>query len=595
MQHARAWSCTCRERLEQGTFDVDTNPSTGTAATPSSSRETGHEWWRTAVIYQVYPRSFADANGDGIGDLPGITAHLPHLQELGVDAVWLSPFMTSPQRDAGYDVADYRDVDPLFGTLDDFDAMLASAHDLGLRLIVDLVPNHTSSDHEWFRQALASAPGSAERGHYWFRDGKGENGDEPPNNWESVFGGPAWTRTTNPDGTPGQWYLHLFDTSQPDLNWEDPWVWEQFRGILRFWLDRGVDGFRIDVAHGLVKAEGLPDATPDEVAGSMGGAGGALALEPDISDEPPSLPYWAQEGGHAIYRDWHKVLEEYDGDRALCGEAWVDPPSKLARYVRADEMQQTFNFSYLETPWQPDALRKVIADSLAAFNGVGAPSTWVLSNHDVVRHATRLGVTGDNPQGHGLGPNSDVVIDPIAGLRRARAATTVMLALPGSAYLYQGEELGLPEVVDLPAAARQDPTWFRTNGERYGRDGCRVPIPWTATGPAFGFNDTGASWLPQPAEWALLARDTESADPDSTLSLYRSLLAEREGRRLGAGTLQWLEGYPDEVLAFRNGDVTVVANLGEASVALPEGRVIVSSEPGVETQLPTDTAVWILG
>jgi alpha-glucosidase len=569
---------------------VSTKPSTRVAEAPTSSA--GREWWRTAVIYQVYPRSFADANGDGIGDLRGITEHLPVLQELGVDAVWLSPFMTSPQRDAGYDVADYCDVDPLFGTLADFDRMLETAHRLGLRVIVDLVPNHTSSDHAWFREALASAEGSEARDHYWFRDGKGENGELPPNNWESVFGGPAWTRTTNADGTPGQWYLHLFDQSQPDLNWEDPWVWEQFRGILRFWLDRGVDGFRIDVAHGMVKAKGLPDYTPAEHAGSMGGA--SVTLEPDISDEAPSAPFWGQEDGHAIFRDWHKVLADYDGDRALCGEAWVDPPSKLARYVRPDEMQQTFNFSYLETPWNADALRKVIADSLAAFGGVGAPSTWVLSNHDVIRHATRFGLPEESPQGYGLGPNTPFRPDEAVGLRRARAATTLMLALPGSAYLYQGEELGLPEVIDLPDSARQDPTWFRTHGERYGRDGCRVPIPWTSSGPSYGFNDSGASWLPQPAEWATLARDVESVDPDSTLSLYKLLLAEREARWLGGGSLEWLDGYGDEVVAFRNGEVTVVANLSGAPIPLPAGEVVVSSEPLDGDELPTDIAVWLL-
>ncbi|GAB3396875.1 glycoside hydrolase family 13 protein [Humibacter soli] len=568
-----------------------TTTSTSTATNPHPS--IGKEWWRTAVIYQVYPRSFADSNGDGIGDLPGITAHLPALRTLGVDAIWLSPFMTSPQRDAGYDVADYRDVDPIFGTLHDFDRMLGAAHELGLRVIVDLVPNHTSSDHAWFQAALASAEGSEEREHYYFRDGKGENGDEPPNNWESVFGGPAWTRLTNPDGTPGQWYLHLFDSSQPDLNWEDPWVREQFRDILRFWLDRGVDGFRIDVAHGMVKAEGLPDETDAEHGGSMSGAG--ATLEPDISDEPPSSPFWGQEGGHEIFRDWHKVLAAYDGDRALCGEAWVSPPSRLARYVRPDEMQQTFNFSYLETPWQADALHDVIEDSLEAFGGVGAPSTWVLSNHDVVRHATRLGISEENPQGHGLGPKTPFRPDVVAGARRARAATTLMLALPGSAYLYQGEELGLPEVIDLPDSARQDPTWFRTNGERYGRDGCRVPLPWTADGPAYGFNDTGASWLPQPDEWAGLARDVEESDPLSTLSLYRRLLSEREARALGAGELEWVDGLGDDVVAFRNGDVTVVANLGTASVPLPAGKVIVSSEPLSGSELPADTAAWLAG
>jgi len=569
---------------------------TGAAAQPQTTgrtRATGKEWWRTAVIYQVYPRSFADSNGDGIGDLPGITAHLPALRTLGVDAIWLSPFMTSPQRDAGYDVADYRDVDPIFGTLHDFDRMLGAAHELGLRVIVDLVPNHTSSDHAWFQAALASAEGSEEREHYYFRDGKGENGDEPPNNWESVFGGPAWTRLTDPDGTPGQWYLHLFDSSQPDLNWEDPWVREQFRGILRFWLDRGVDGFRIDVAHGMVKAEGLPDETDAEHGGSMSGAG--ATLEPDISDEPPSSPFWGQEGGHEIFRDWHTVLAAYDGDRALCGEAWVSPPSRLARYVRPDEMQQTFNFSYLETPWQADALRGVIEDSLEAFGGVGAPSTWVLSNHDVVRHATRLGISEDNPQGHGLGPKTPFRPDAVAGIRRARAATTLMLALPGSAYLYQGEELGLPEVIDLPDSARQDPTWFRTNGERYGRDGCRVPLPWTSDGPANGFNDTGASWLPQPDEWAGLARDVEESDPLSTLSLYRRLLSEREARALGAGELEWVDGLGDDVVAFRNGGVTVVANLGTASVPLPTGLVILSSEPLSGSELPADTAAWLAG
>ncbi|MGN6206606.1 glycoside hydrolase family 13 protein [Humibacter sp.] len=570
--------------------EIQTRARTAEGLLPASG-STGHEWWRTAVIYQVYPRSFADSNGDGVGDLPGITAHLPALQELGVDAVWLSPFMTSPQRDAGYDVADYCDVDPLFGTLDDFDRMLEAAHALGLRVIVDLVPNHTSSDHRWFQEALASAEGSEARSHYWFRDGKGENGELPPNNWESVFGGPAWTRTTNADGTPGQWYLHLFDSSQPDLNWESPWVWEQFRGILRFWLDRGVDGFRIDVAHGMVKAKGLPDYTPEQRGGSLSGA--SVTLEPDISDEEPGSPMWAQEGGHDIFRDWHKVLAEYDGDRALCGEAWVSPPAKLARYVRSDEMQQTFNFTYLETPWNPDALRDVIAESLAAFNGVGAPSTWVLSNHDVIRHPTRFGLMDGSPQGHGIGPKTPYRPNKALGLQRARAATTVMLALPGSAYLYQGEELGLPEVIDLPDSARQDPTWFRTGGERYGRDGCRVPIPWTASGPSYGFSDSGKSWLPQPSEWATMARDVESDEPDSTLSLYKLLLAEREERSLGGGTLEWLEGYGDDVVAFRNGDVTVLANLGRASVPLPAGEVVLSSEQLDGDELPTDTAVWI--
>ncbi len=540
----------------------------------------GSEWWRTAVIYQIYPRSFADASGDGLGDLPGVTAHLDDLKDLGVDAIWLSPFQRSPQKDAGYDVADYRDVDPIFGSLGDFDAMLAAAHERGIRVIVDLVPNHSSDQHVWFQEALKAAPGSPERARYIFRDGTGENGELPPNNWESVFGGGMWKRVTEADGTPGQWYLHIFDESQPDFDWTNDEVRAEFRDVLRFWLDRGVDGFRVDVAHGLIKAEGLPDFTPDPDGGSMGG-------------DAEEVPYWGQPGVHDVWREWHEVLAAYDGDRALCAEAWLPTVEQTALWVRPDEMHQAFNFHYLETEWDATALRDVITESLRAYGEVGAPSTWVLSNHDVVRHASRLALTAENPQGAGIGPNSPGKPDPVKGLRRARAATSLMLALPGSSYLYQGEELGLPEVIDLPDDARQDPTWVRTNGERYGRDGCRVPIPWTADAPAYGFNDTGASWLPQPAEWADLARDAQVDDPSSTLTLYRSLLAERRVRDLGAGELEWLDGFGDDVVAFRNGSLLVIANLGDDAVELPAGEVLLASGPLDGDRLPTDTTVWI--
>ena len=543
----------------------------------------GAEWWRSAVIYQVYPRSFADGNGDGIGDLAGITTRLPALAELGVDAVWFSPFFTSPQKDAGYDVADYCGVDPLFGTLDDFDALRAEASRLGLRIIVDLVPNHSSDQHVWFQEALAAAPDSAERARYLFRDGRGEHGEVPPNNWESVFGGPAWTQVTEADGQPGQWYLHLFDSSQPDFDWSNRAVQEQFLDVLRFWLDRGVDGFRVDVAHGLIKVDGLPDYTPPVEAGSMGGG-----IE---SGETP--PYWAQPGVHPIYREWRELLNGYEGERMLAGEAWVQPLAKLADWVRPDEMHQTFNFEYLETPWEAAAQRAVIDDSLAAFGSVGAPSTWVLSNHDVVRHASRLALTAENPQGDGIGPKSKGLPEPVLGLRRARAATTLMLALPGSSYLYQGEELGLPEAIDLPDESRQDPTWFRTGGQRYGRDGCRVPIPWESDAPAYGFNATGASWLPQPAEYGPLARDLQEGRAGSTLELYRRALAVRRTHALGHGSLEWLDGYGPEVLAFRNGDVTVIANLGEQPVELPAGTTLLCSGEISRAGLPSDTTVWI--
>jgi len=565
-------------------------PETATVVTA-----TGDEWWRSAVIYQIYPRSFADSTGDGVGDLPGITKRLPALKQLGVDAIWLSPFFRSPQKDAGYDVSDYCDVDPLFGTLADFDALLETAHGLGLRVIADMVPNHTSDQHEWFQAALAAPEGSPERDRYMFRDGKGPNGDIMPNNWESVFGGPMWERVTNPDGTPGQWYLHIFDKSQPDLNWENPWVREQFFGILRFWLDRGVDGFRVDVAHGMIKEAGLPDYTPPAEAASMGGAAAATDLAPGITDPEivPDPPYWGQPGVHEIWRGWHEVLAEYEGDRVLCAEAWVDPLAKMALWVRPDEMSQAFNFAYMFAEWEAEPLRDVIQESIDAFSGVGAPSTWVLSNHDVVRHASRLALTADSPQGAGIGPKSLGKPDPELGLKRARAATSLMLALPGSSYIYQGEELGLPEDMELPDAARQDPTWFRTGGEKYGRDGCRVPIPWEADKPAYGFNTSGKSWLPQPVDWDSYARDSQDGVPGSTLELYKSALALRAQHGLGTGSLEWADGFGANAVAFRNGGILVVANLGPVAVELPVGEILLSSQPIVGGALETDVTVWI--
>ena len=535
------------------------------------------DWWNHAVLYQIYPRSFADSNGDGIGDIPGIISKLPHIADLGVDALWLSPFYTSPQKDAGYDVADYCNVDPIFGSLSDAEKLIETAHEYGLRIIVDVVPNHSSDQHPWFQKALAAKPGSRERARYMFREGKGVAGDLPPNNWESVFGGPAWTRVAESDGSPGQWYLHLFDASQPDFEWKNPEVWELFRSVLTFWLDRGVDGFRVDVAHGLIKAEGLPDE--------------------EKLHHPPlgnNGPFWDQEGVHAVYQEWRKILESYGPDKMLCAEAWVMPVSKMAHYVRSDEMHQAFNFGYLATSFEAEALRSIINESLAAFGGVGSPSTWVLSNHDVVRHATRLG-TDFVSQGQptGIGPRSPEKPDALLGLRKARAASALMLALPGSAYLYQGEELGLPEVIDIPDDRRKDPTFFRTHGERYGRDGCRVPIPWEAGAPAYGFNTTGESWLPQPQAFAELARDNQVGDPDSTLELYRSLLRFRNQQGLGKGSLVWLDGFSSDVVAFANGSVSVVSNTGEQPIARPDGEVLVTTTALGDEMIPAHTTVCI--
>jgi alpha-glucosidase len=537
-------------------------------------------WWRDAVIYQIYPRSFADGNGDGMGDLPGITSRLPQLRDLGVDAVWLSPFYPSPQHDAGYDVADYRDVDPRFGTLEDADALIAEAHALGLKFIVDLVPNHTSNEHAWFQAALASPPGSPQRNRYHFHDGRGENGDEPPNRWRSVFGGAAWERVTEADGTPGQWYLHLFDVTQPDLNWANPDVRDEFVSVLKFWLDRGVDGFRVDVAHGLIKEKDLTDwHYPSAILGGLG-------------EEGPPPPMWDQEGVHEIYQQWRAVLDTYPGGRILVAEAWVQPAERLARYVRPDEMHQAFNFEYLDAPWSAEPLHKVIDSSLAANDEVGATTTWVLSNHDVVRHATRLGYPVGEPRMHGIGIGDPQPDTPL-GLRRARAATLQMLALPGSAYLYQGEELGLPEDTRMPDEYRQDPAWFRSEHAERGRDGCRVPIPWEGDAPSYGFGPTDASWLPQPAVWAEYALDRQRDVPGSTYELYRCALRLRRAHGLGRGTLTWLE-TPEDVLTFRVGDVLVLTNFGDTPAELPAGsRVLLSSEPlDAAGRVPCDVTVW---
>ncbi len=577
--------------------DRTASVSTASVSGASARTPTGTEWWRDAVIYQVYPRSFKDSNGDGMGDLGGVTQKLPYLKHLGVDAVWLSPFYLSPQHDAGYDVADYRTVDPRFGSLEDFDRMREEAHRLGLKIIVDLVPNHTSEDHEWFRAALASAPGSPERDRYMFRAGRGENGEEPPNNWKSLFGGRAWTRV--PDG---QWYLHLFDSSQPDLNWENPEVWEEFRAILRFWLDRGADGFRVDVAHGMIKAEGLPDW--DEQVHMVEGTDAQGAEdEPDgPSKTMDTGPYFDQDGVHEIYRDWHKVLQEYPGDRMLVVEAWVGPAERLARYVRPDEAQQAFNFDFLVAGWHRDRMRDTIEISLRANAAVGAPSTWVLSNHDTVRHASRYGLSSRTAYPNGIGAQDE---QPHAGqgLRRARAAALVELSLPGSAYIYQGDELGLPEHTELPDAARQDPTFHRSAGSELGRDGARVPLPWSPVGDGLGFGPD--PWLPQPESFAGITVDHQLGDPQSTLNLYRRALELRHRLDLGAAEFAWhpLSEGDQDVLAYTmtcgTGEtVLVAANLGEREVGFDElsrGELLLASGQNavVNDRLSVDSAVWL--
>ncbi len=536
------------------------------------------------MIYQVYIRSFADGDGDGLGDIAGLRTKVSYIAGLGVDAIWINPWYPSPMADGGYDVSDYREVEPRFGTLATAEALIQEAHDAGLRVILDIVPNHTSDHHPWFEAALAAGPGSTERQRYLFRAGRGPNGDQPPNNWDSVFGGSAWTRVTEPGGTPGEWYLHLFAPEQPDLNWISEEVRDDFEATLRFWFDRGVDGFRIDVANALTKQEGLPDLV----------TGGDKSTDPAGAEHP----YLDRDDVHEIYRHWRTIADSYEVPRVFVAEAWVDGPARLARYVRADELHTAFNFEFLRSSWTETALRTTIVSTLVEHAAVGAPPTWVLSNHDVARHVSRYA----RPQtGRPLRSLDDLIGLPAdlgVGIRRARAAALLMLALPGGAYVYQGEELGLAEVEDLPADVLADPTWKRSGHTQRGRDGCRVPIPWEGDEPPFGFSPEGASqppWLPQPLSWRFQTAAALDAAPDSMLTLYRDALRLRRfNPALGDGSLRWLPA-PESVLLFaRDPGFLCAVNLGQTPLAVPAGAelLLASGSLTSDKDIPPDTAAW---
>jgi alpha-glucosidase len=532
-------------------------------------------WWRQAVVYQIYPRSFADADGDGIGDLVGITSRVGYLRDLGVDAVWLSPFYPSALADGGYDVDDYRDVDPRLGTLAQFDVMLAALHEAGLRLIVDIVPNHTSNRHVWFQEALAAPAGSAARDRYVFRDGLD---GRPPSDWTSIFGGSAWQQVED-----GQWYLHMFAPEQPDLNWDNRSVHEDFLTTLRFWADRGVDGFRVDVANMLAKDMSLPlPSHADLFPGNW---------EEVVQDGTHRIV--DRDEVHEIYREWRKVFNEYDPPRTAVAEAWV-PAERRARYASPDGLGQAFNFDLLRADWDVAKFRHRLEQNLELAATNGSSSTWVLSNHDVVRHASRYALPpATDLKGwlltEGLEPKPDLAL----GLRRARAAILLLLALPGSTYIYQGEELGLPEVADLPVSALQDPAWLRSGGMEKGRDGCRVPLPWSPSGSSYGFG-SGGSHLPQPPWFGGYSVETELADPTSTLTLYRHALSVRRHLQTEE-TLQWQRGVSPGILQFtRSGGWTCITNFGPSSVPLPAGEVVCASSP-VTDELPPDTTAWLHG
>ena len=533
---------------------------------------TDSAWWRGAAIYQVYVRSFADGDGDGTGDLAGVRAKLGYLAELGIDAIWFNPWYPSPMDDGGYDVSDYRGIEPAFGTLAEAEKLIEEAHNLGIRIIIDIVPNHCSDEHPWFTAALAAGPRSSERQRFWFREGRGDDGELPPNNWQSRFGGPAWTRVASDDGT-GEWFLHLYSSRQPDLNWTNPDVSAEFDDILRFWFNRGVDGFRIDVADGLVKADGLPD----------------------VVDPDGPLPFSDLDGVHEIYRSWRRIADDYADKRVFVGEMWLPDPQRFAMYLRPDELHSAFNFDFLSCPWEAQRLREVITATLDAHAPVDAPATWVLSNHDVTRHVTRYGRADTSfsfADRQHLAPT-----DRAVGTRRARAAALLTMALPGGVYVYQGEELGLSEVEDLSDEVRQDPVFARTKGADIGRDGCRVPIPWSGDAPPFGFNTTGtAPWLPQPADWQESTMELQSDDPTSMLALYRAALRLRQDLpELGDGALRWLPRSGADVLAFaRDEGFVCVVNLSAEPVQLPaHNQILLASQPIEGAELPTDTAVWL--
>jgi alpha-glucosidase len=534
------------------------------------------QWWRRAVIYQVYVRSFADGNGDGVGDLAGVRSRLQYLAELGVDAIWFNPWYLSPMADGGYDVADYRSIDPAFGSLGEAEQLIAEARALGIRTIVDIVPNHVSDQHRWFQAALASEPGSPERARFWFHPGRGADGNEIPNGWVSNFSGPTWTRTRNPDGSPGEWYLHLFSSQQPDLNWSHPDVRAEHEAVLEFWFDRGVAGVRIDSAALLVKDAALPEI-PDE-------------------PKPGEHPNTDRDELHDIYRSWRAVADSYTGNRILVGEIWLPDSDRFARYLRPDELHTAFNFDFLARAWDAASLKESIDATLAAHAPVGAPATWVLSNHDVTRPVTRYGQ--EDSSFAFATKRAGTPTDLELGRRRARAAAMLCAALPGSMYIYQGDELGLEEVQDLPVDQLQDPMYLRSGGTDPGRDGCRVPLPWAGTGSPFGFSPAGASgqpWLPQPKRWAELTVEAQGRDPHSMLSLYRTMLAiRRADAGIGAGRLEWLPS-PDDVLTFAMGDEFMcVTNFSPTPIELPgDCSLLLASHELADGLLPSDATAWL--
>jgi alpha-glucosidase len=558
-----------------------------------TTRPTNELWWTDAVVYQLYVRSFSDSNGDGRGDLEGIRQRLDYLRELGVDAIWLTPCFPSPQRDHGYDVADYFDIEPTYGSLDDFDLLVKAASERSIRILMDVVPNHCSSNHAWFQAAVKAAPGSPERARFWFRDGKGRGGNQPPNNWRAIFGGSAWTRVTESDGTPGQWYLHTFTPWQPDFNWYNADVVDYFDRMLTFWFDRGVEGFRVDAVPVLGKHPDLPDSPP-----APAGLTDAQAWGYNIYGQ-------FYRSGHEVWKHWRRLIDDYEtahpGRHLVTISESYGTPEQVLSFMQGDEFHQSFAFDLMLVTWLAEPIRAAITDALEMLASVGGTPAWTLNNHDTQRIVTRLGRLNANDPAAFTGNNLvyvDAPVDLELGRRRARAAITLAAALPGALYLYLGEELGLEEFLDLPDESREDPLFIRTDGAELGRDGCRVPLPWTADATtSFGFSPTPAEpWLPQPENWGELSVERQSADNGSMLAWYRTLLAHR--RRL-TGEFSWVDLDDPSCLAFERGGALVVINVGPDAVELPASlvanrEVILRTDSGSSnTGLASDSCMWL--
>ncbi len=532
--------------------------------------------WRNAVIYQVYPKSFVDTNGDGIGDIEGLIKGLPYLSSLGVDTLWVTPFFASPMHDGGYDVRDYRDVDPMFGTLEDAERFVRAGHDHGLRIVLDLVANHCSNEHPWFQMALASPDGSPERDRFYFLNGRGEGGDLPPTDWISAFGGPAWTRTLNADGSPGQWYLHLFDSTQPDLNWKNPQVQAEFDDVLRFWFDRGVDGFRLDAIPAIGKDDDFRDV-------------GFESHDRFLPELWGPTPFWDADGVHDVLKRWRRVGQEYSPERFFVGEVIVGSTESLAKYIRHDELQSVFSIELAKLPWDARQFQSTIIDILDSLPLGDSWLTWTLASHDETRTVTRFA-----PQ---VEVGGVITRDFEVGRQRSRAAYLLVLSLPGAACLYQGEEMGLAQVEHIPDELMQDPIYLRTGDQSLSRDGCRVPLPWTTTGPSLGFSSVGHSWLPVPPEWSALSVESQLDDEGSFVQLISSALRVRPlvTSRLSP-VVSWDDSSPGVVILQRGEGFRCVVNFsGEPWRIDDRDQVIVASGPlGSDRTLAPNQAVWLL-